>query len=70
MLSAGLTFLLAIPFIMSINLPAKAFTTGSMFYYWIMMAVAAGYMLYVTISYVAIAKKKSFDKPGQFWYRG
>ena len=70
MLSAGLTFLLAIPFIMSINLPAKAFTSGSMFYYWLMMAVAAGYMLYVMISYVAIAKKKSFDKPGQFWYRG
>ncbi len=70
MLSAGLTFLLAIPFIMSINLPAKAYTTGSMFYYWLMMAVAAGYMLYVLITYMAIAKKKSFDKPGQLWYRG
>jgi len=30
MLSAGLTFVLAIPFILAINLPAKAYTSGSM----------------------------------------
>ncbi|MDP2790749.1 MAG: sodium:glutamate symporter [Rectinemataceae bacterium] len=69
MLSAGLTFLLAIPFIMGINLPAKAYTTGSMLYYWLMMAIAAGYLVYVLITYIAIARKKSFAKPGQLWYR-
>ncbi|PKL06320.1 MAG: sodium:glutamate symporter [Spirochaetae bacterium HGW-Spirochaetae-9] len=69
MLSAGLTFILAIPFILSINLPAKAFMEGDMSYYWIMMGVAALYLLYVVISYVFLAKKKSFAKPSQLWYR-
>lgn len=69
MLSAGLTFILAIPFILGINLPAKAYVTGSMSYYWIMMGIAGLYLLYVLVSYVLIAKKKSFAKPSQLWYR-
>lgn len=68
MLSAGLTFVLAIPFILSINLPAKAYVTGSMSYYWIMMGVAALYLLYVLGTYIVLAKKKSFAKPKQLWY--
>ncbi|MFA6366463.1 MAG: sodium:glutamate symporter [Candidatus Hydrogenedentales bacterium] len=70
MLSAGLTFIFAIPFILCINLPAKAFVTGDMSYYWLMMGVAAIYMLYVLVSYVYLAKRKSFAKPGQLWYKG
>ena len=69
MLSAGLTFVLAIPFILGINLPAKAYVTGSMSYYWIMMGITGIYLLYVLVSYVLIAKKKSFAKPSQLWYR-
>ena len=70
MLSAGLTFILAIPFILSINLPAKAYVEGDMSYYWIMMGVAALYLLYVIVSYIVLAKKKSFAKPSQLWFRG
>ncbi|HWR10286.1 MAG TPA: sodium:glutamate symporter [Rectinemataceae bacterium] len=70
MLSAGLTFVFAIPFILCINLPAKAFVTGDMSYYWLMMGVAAIYMLYVLGSYIYLAKRKSFAKPGQLWFKG
>jgi ESS family glutamate:Na+ symporter len=69
MLSAGLTFIIVIPFILSINLPAKAYVTGDMSYFWLMMAVAAGYLLYVIVAYVLLARKKSFAKPGQLWYK-
>lgn len=69
MLSAGLTFLLAIPFIMTINLPAKAFLTGNMLYYWLSLGVACGYFLYVLLTYTGIARKRAFSKPGQLWYR-
>jgi len=69
MLSAGLTFIIVIPFILSINLPAKAYMTGDMSYFWLMMAIAAGYLAYVLIAYVLLARKKSFAKPGQLWYR-
>lgn len=68
MLSAGLTFVLAIPFILAINLPARAYMTGSMLYYWLMMGIAAFYLLYVLVAYMALAKKKSFAKPRQLWY--
>lgn len=68
MLSAGLTFLLAIPFILSINLPAMAYTKGSMTYYWMMLGVAAAYSLYVLVAYIGLAKKKSFAKPASLWY--
>ncbi|HEY9053622.1 MAG TPA: sodium:glutamate symporter [Rectinemataceae bacterium] len=70
MLSAGLTFILAIPFILTINLPAKAYMTGSMSYYWTMIAVAGAYLAYVIVTYVALARKKSLAKFGQLWYRG
>lgn len=69
MLSAGLTFILAIPFILAINLPAKAYVTGSMSYYWLMMGVAALYLAYVLVSYLALARKKSFAKPLSLWYK-
>jgi len=69
MLSAGLTFIFAIPFILCINLPAKAYVTGDMSYFWIMMGVAAAYLAYVLVSYIALAKKRSFAKFGQLWYK-
>jgi ESS family glutamate:Na+ symporter len=69
MLSAGLTFLLAIPFILSINLPAMAYTKGSMSYYWMMFAVAGAYLAYVLVSYAILAKKKAIAKPMSLWYR-
>ena len=68
MLSAGLTFVIAIPFILSINLPAKAFVTGDMKYFWLMIAVCTAYLIYVIIAYCALAKKRSFAKPRQLWY--
>ena len=50
-------------------MPAKAYTSGSMFYFWLMMGIAALYLLYVLVTYVILAKKRSFAKPGQIWYK-
>jgi ESS family glutamate:Na+ symporter len=69
MLSAGLTFVLAIPFILSINLPAMAYTTGSMSYYWMMIGVSGAYLAYVLVTYAVLAKKKTLAKPANLWYR-
>ncbi len=69
MLSAGLTFLLAIPFILTINLPANAYTSGSMVPYWIFFAIAAGYQIFVTVVYLILARKRRFALPGENFYR-
>ncbi|MEJ5185406.1 MAG: sodium:glutamate symporter, partial [Rectinemataceae bacterium] len=69
MLSAGLTFVLAIPFILSINLPARAYVSGSMFSYWLFMIIAALYLLATIVIYWILARKRRFAKPGSWWYR-
>lgn len=67
MLSAGLTFALAIPFILTINFPAYAYTRGDMSYYWIMMGVSGAYLLFVLASYAIIAGKRALRRPGSLW---
>jgi ESS family glutamate:Na+ symporter len=70
MLSAGLTFVLAVPFILSINFPAYAATKGSMLWYWAMVGVSGAYFVYVMVAYLFLARKRAFAKPFQLWYRG
>ncbi len=68
MLSAGLTFVLAIPFILTINLPAKASTTGSMLPFWIFFGIAVAYQILVTIIYFVLARKRRFALLGVNFY--
>ncbi len=70
MLSSGLTFGLAIPFILAINLPAQAALTGSMSPFWLMMGISAGYLLLVAAIYLVVAKKRAFAHPGKLWLPG
>ena len=67
MYSAGLTFVFAIPFILSINLPAYAVTRANMLYFWLAVAVSTGYLLFVIISYFVVAKKRGYARPGSIW---
>jgi glutamate:Na+ symporter, ESS family len=67
MLSAGLTFALAIPFIMTINFPAYAATRHDMTYYWIMMGVSSAYLAFVLVSYFSVAKGRGLKRPGEMW---
>lgn len=68
MLSSGLTFALAIPFILAINLPAQATPGGNMTPYWLMMAISGAYLLFVIAVYLIVAKKRAFAKPGKLWF--
>ena len=69
MYASGLTFLLAIPFILAINLPVYAHTTGNMLYFWLAMLVAAAYLVFSFIGFVLIAKKRAFAKAKEVWLR-
>ena len=68
MLSAGLTFALAIPFVMTINFPAWAYTRGDMRWYWAEFGVSAVYLAVVLAIYLALAGRKAFAKPLTLWY--
>ncbi|GAB1431866.1 sodium/glutamate symporter [Spirochaetota bacterium] len=66
-LSAGLTFALAIPFILSINLPAKSGMTGNMTSFWLMVAVSLAYFVYSIAAFAIVAKKRAFKSIGKIW---
>jgi ESS family glutamate:Na+ symporter len=69
MLSAGLSFALAIPFILTINFPAWAYTRKDMGWYWAEFAVAGAYLALVLAIYLVLAGKRAFAKPGRIWYK-
>jgi ESS family glutamate:Na+ symporter len=67
--AAGITFVFAIPFILSISLPVRAFVTGNMVFFWMALGIALAYFLFVFVSYLVLAKDKAFAGPRQVWLR-
>lgn len=65
--ASGITFVGAIPFILAINFPAKAYQTGDMRWLAAGIAVSLGYVLATLIWYMLLAKKKSFARGSQVW---
>ena len=62
-------FNLQIPFILSINLPIRAYETGNMVYFWLALGVAGLYLLFVIISYLLLARGRAFASAGLVWHR-
>jgi ESS family glutamate:Na+ symporter len=69
MFSVGITFMLAVPFILSINLPAYSVTRDNPLYFWAALAVSAAYLLFVVISFLVISKRRAVNQPKSLWYR-
>lgn len=66
--ASGITFVLAIPFILSINLPVSAYETGDMLYFWLALGVALAYLLFVFIAYLGLAKNRAFARAREVWH--
>jgi len=66
--AVGIVFLLAIPFIMSVNLPAFSVTRNKPYLFWVAVAISAFYLLASFVSYLIITKERSFAKAGQLFY--
>ncbi|MFW6289201.1 MAG: sodium:glutamate symporter, partial [Spirochaetota bacterium] len=67
--ASGITFVLAIPFILSINLPVRAYETGDMLYFWLALGVAALYLAITFVAYLFLAKKRAFASASQVWHK-
>ncbi|NBB90010.1 MAG: sodium:glutamate symporter [Spirochaetes bacterium] len=67
--AAGITFVFAIPFILSISLPVRAFVTGNFMYFWMAVGIAIAYLVFVFVSYLVLAKDKAFAGPRHVWLR-
>lgn len=69
MYSAGLTFILAIPFILAINLPAYASTQNNMPLFWLAVLVSFVYMVVMFIAFLVLSKGRAFKKASTIWLR-
>jgi ESS family glutamate:Na+ symporter len=66
--SVGIVFILAIPIILSINLPAFSVTKNNPALFGWAIVISGVYLLASIISYMFIAKKRAFIKPKTYFY--
>ncbi len=69
MYSSGLTFVFAIPLILSINLPAYSVSRDNPGLFWLALLICLAYVLFVVISFFVISRKRGIAQPGRRWYR-
>jgi ESS family glutamate:Na+ symporter len=66
--TSALVFLLAIPMILSINLPAYSVSRSNPFLFWLTVIIVGGYVLLAGVGYRLIARDRSFSRPRRWWY--
>jgi len=68
MLSAGITFLAAIPIIITANLPALGALRGSMTPTYQVLALYAFYLVVCFIAYLFLSGRRRFVNPSRMWF--
>jgi ESS family glutamate:Na+ symporter len=66
--SVGIVFILAIPIILSVNLPAVSITKNRPELFWFAVGISAIYMIGAFIAYLILAKKRSFANLNKFFH--
>ena len=65
--ASGLTFFLAIPLILILNLPAAAAAAGTTTGYWVTAAVMLAYAIALAVAFRVLAGGRGFQRPGAAW---
>ena len=68
--SVGIVFVLAIPIILSVNLPALSVRNNRPELFWYAVGISFVYLLVSFIGYLLIAKKRAFASKGKLFYTG
>ena len=67
MYSTAIIFVIVIPLILAINLPAYAAKTGNMLYFYLMLGVVAAYLIVVLVMFILLARKRAFKNKSKVW---
>lgn len=67
MYSSGLTFALAIPFILIINLPAYWVKYGNPLYFWLAVLVAFAYLAFCAVAFLLISRRRGITDKRKIW---
>jgi glutamate:Na+ symporter, ESS family len=65
--SSAIVFILVIPLVLIINLPAYAVSRGQPELIWITLGVLAVYVVIGFVLFVILARKRAFKRPGRIW---
>jgi len=68
--SVGIVFILAIPIILSVNLPAFSVTRNRPELFWLAVGISAVYLVGSFIAYLLLAKKRAFANRGRLFHTG
>ncbi len=68
--SVGIVFMLAIPIILSVNLPAFSITRNNPSLFWLAVGITSLYVVGSFISYLLLTRKQAFAKPRSLFYTG
>ncbi len=66
--SVGVVFFLAIPILLSANLPAFSVTQNKPYLFWVTVGISVVYTIGALIAYKILAKKRAFAKMSQIYY--
>ncbi len=66
--ASGLTFVFAIPYILTINLPLRTFMTGDYKWFWIAVLINFAYLVFAGISFLKLSGKRAFKHKKSLWY--
>ncbi|MBN2554224.1 MAG: sodium:glutamate symporter [Spirochaetales bacterium] len=69
MYGTGITFVLAIPLILMLNLPGYWYSTGRIGYLWTTLAIIAAYVIFSVVSYTLLAGKRAFRNASSLWLK-
>mgnify|MGYP006265981191 CR=1 FL=1 len=66
--ASAVIFVLAIPMILAINLPAYSVTRDNPLLFWLTVAIVGAYVLGSALAYARIARRRAFAQPGRLWF--
>ncbi|HEB32747.1 MAG TPA: sodium:glutamate symporter [Spirochaetes bacterium] len=67
MYALSIVFFFAVPFMISMNFPARGYSTGNPLYYWITTGIYFANLIFVLLMFRIIAGKGAFREPGKLW---
>ncbi len=66
--AAGITFALAIPYVLTMNMPLHTYTSGDWKWFWMAVLINVVYLIFTGIFFFVYAGKKSFKHKSSIWY--
>ena len=66
--SSAITFVFALPYILTMNMPLRTYMTGNYNWFWIAVLINIAYILFTGTFFIKLAGKRAFKHKSKLWY--